>query len=247
MRNGIINLIFFLFLLLAGSCETPTSGNAEANPFIKQLSLKLDATHYLDYWLILPECFDSTRSYPAVLALPPGNQSISQVEWAVKLYYIRQSIQRNWIVISPAAPEGIKFYEGSETLIPLLLNEVDKKYHIEADKCHLAGVSNGGISAFRLAILYPERFQSVTVFPGVPSEDDKSFLYKLLGMPVSMFVGANDTAEWIEETEETVHTLDSLGVTIEYKKWENNGHVITDLTPAYLFNLLDSYRPAIIP
>jgi hypothetical protein len=61
---------------------------------------------------------------------------------------------------------------------------------------------------------------------------------------LTMYVGAADAADWILETEQTASTLDSLGIAVEYKKWENNGHVITSLTPTYLFDLFESHRPA---
>jgi len=236
------SLVAFLCFLIINSCEPPLQSSDEANPFIKKQSLELDSGMQLDYWLLLPESFDSTQTYPAILTFPPSTQSLDQVEWAINAYYVRQSIQRNWLVISPAAPAGIKYYEGAETYIPLLLNEIKQNYHIEQKKYHLAGISNGGTSAFRVGTLYPEYFQSLTVFPGVPTETDKQRLQNLQAIPVTMYVGALDDADLIEETEQTVHTLDSLGTTIEYKKWENNGHVITSLTPGILFVVFESYR-----
>jgi len=234
--------IAFYLVVLTG-CEPPISGSNEANPFIIKSSLELGNDRQLDYWLLLPENFDSTETYPAVLAIPPGKQSFDEIEWAINLYYIRQSIQRNWLVISPAAPQGIKFHEGSESTIPLLFSEIEKNYHIEESRYHLAGISNGGISAFRLGTLYPGRFQSITVFPGMPTETDKNRLQNLAEIPVTMNVGALDATEWVAETEQTVRILDSLGIAVSYKKWENDGHVIIGLTAAYLFDLFEEHRP----
>jgi predicted peptidase len=229
-------------LLSVNSCEPPLQSSDEANPFIKKRSLKLDNGMELKYWVLLPESFDSTQVYPAVLTFPPSTQSLDQVEWAVNAYYVRQSIQRNWLVICPSAPQGIKYHEGAEAYIPLLLNKIEQNYHIEKNKYHLAGISNGGISAFRVGTLYPEYFQSLTVFPGVPTETDKQRLQNLQDILVTMYVGALDDADLIAQSEQTVQILDSLGVSVEYKKWENNGHVITSLTPVYLLDVFESYR-----
>ncbi len=40
----------------------------------------------------------------------------------------------------------------------------------EGGKGHLAGVSYGGLSAYRVITEYPDRFLSLTVLPGVPPE-----------------------------------------------------------------------------
>ena len=235
-------VVISLCVFVANRCEPPLQSTEEANPFIKIRSLMLDNSRQLDYWLLLPENFDSTKTYPALLTFPPGTQSLDQVAWAINSYYIRQSIQRNWLVISPAAPDEIKFFEGAEQYVPLLLNEIEENYHIEENKYHLAGISNGGISAFRVGTLYPDYFLSLTVFPGVPTDTDKKRLHNLRQIPVTMYVGASDAADWITQTEQTVHLLDSIGTAVDYKKWENNGHVITSLTPTDLFDLFDSYR-----
>lgn len=233
--------LLFIFVPLAG-CEPEITPSEEGNPYVTNQSLELNKSLILNYLVLMPESFDSTLSYPVLLALPPGAQSINEVEWAVNLYYIRQSIQRNWIVISPIAPEGILFHEGSEVYIPMLLDEIEKSFHVEEGKYHIAGISNGGISAFRLATAYPERFKSVTVFPGIPLESDERYLNKMVDMAITLYVGQNDDPDWVNGTEQTAGILDSLGAEVVYKVWPANGHVITSLKPTDLFDLFDAYR-----
>jgi poly(3-hydroxybutyrate) depolymerase len=42
-------------------------------------------------------------------------------------------------------------------------------YKIQAGRFHVAGVSNGGISAFTVAAAYPQQFWSVTSFSSLPA------------------------------------------------------------------------------
>jgi len=64
-------------------------------------------------------------------------------------------------------------------------------------KFYLFGISNGGISVFRVATLNPERFHSSTVLPGWP---DENRLDKVLDMPINYLVGEIDS-HWRENSE----------------------------------------------
>jgi len=90
------------------------------------------------------------------------------------LYWDAEAKKRGWVVISPAAPEGTIFYRGAENELANLLEEVSKSVEFEGGKVHLAGVSNGGLSAYRVITENPGRFLSLTVLPGVPLDDRPS-------------------------------------------------------------------------
>jgi poly(3-hydroxybutyrate) depolymerase len=126
--------------------------------------------HTIDYALVLPDRFDKTKPYSVLLALPPGDQSRQLVEAGLNLYWEAEAKRRGWVVISPAAPEGESFYTGLDKELPSLLDEVAKFVLFEGGKAHLAGVSNGGLSAYRVITEFPGRFLSLTVLPGIPPD-----------------------------------------------------------------------------
>jgi poly(3-hydroxybutyrate) depolymerase len=196
----------------------------------------------LEYALILPDRFDKTTFYPVLLALPPGDQSKQLVVAGLNLYWEAQAKKRGWVVISPAAPAGTSFYTGGETELANLLDEVSKSVEFEGGKVHLAGVSNGGLSAYRVITEYPARFLSLTVLPGIPP-DKRAFdaLGRLKGIPVAAFVGAKDS-EWIRGSRDTKEKLDALGIANTLEVVPGAGHVVP-LDPAKLFDLLDQRRP----
>jgi pimeloyl-ACP methyl ester carboxylesterase len=146
------------------------------------------------------------------------------------------------VVISPAAPEGESFYTGLDKELPSLLDEVAKFVLFEGGKAHLAGVSNGGLSAYRVITEFPGRFLSLTVLPGIPP-DARAFaaLDRLQGIPVAAFAGGDDT-QWVRGSRETKQELDRLGIPNTLTIVPGEGHVIR-LDPAALFDLLDQRRP----
>ena len=197
----------------------------------------------VDFAVVLPENFDTTQTYPILLALSPGPQTKEMVQWGLDNYWAKEAIRRGWIVLSPVAPQGVLFFKGSEAYIPEFLTQTARLYRPEGGKYHVGGVSNGGISAFRVALNDVEQVHSITVLPGFPRSDgDKQRLETLTGIPVAMFVGEQDTS-WVERMEATAQALDDQGEQVSLDIVAGEGHVIQSLTGGEaLFDLLESFR-----
>jgi predicted esterase len=195
----------------------------------------------LRYAVVLPSGFTPDQTYPVLLALPPGPQTEAMVEAGLS-YWQQEGQARNWIVISPIAPDGVLFFQGSDVLIPEFLDRISEMYRVENGRFHLAGISNGGISAFRVAAAEPERFRSMLVIPGMPAyEADFKSLGRLVDLPIAMFVGEHDT-DWVERMQETEAKLTELGAAVSLEIVPNEGHVIQSVTSGRLFDFFDSHR-----
>ena len=165
----------------------------------------------IDYVTITPADFSIGDTAPVLLAMPPGDQTLDLTLGMISGTYATQALARGWVVVSPAAPDGELYFNGSETLIPTLIDWIGSWVDIEGGRPHLAGISNGGISSFRLAANQPDAFASMIVFPGFPRSDaDQAALEQLADLPVRMFVGETDTG-WIPRMEETFAALVALG------------------------------------
>lgn len=221
--------------------EPPTLIGEDGMITYYEMTLK-DGT-ILQYGVTLPDSFEAGQTYPILLALPPGPQTQEMVAVGLDNYWASEAYKRGWIVLSPIAPNGTLFFQGSETLIPEFLAHTAAQYRPEGDKYHLAGVSNGGISAFRIALLNPELFHSLMVLPGFPyTEEEMQNLAVLKDIPVTMFVGENDTS-WVGRMEQTEERLAGLGAQVSLEIVPNEGHVIRSLAGGdKLFDILDSFR-----
>lgn len=202
-----------------------------------------DGETTIEYALVLPPEFDPSQSYPILLALPPGPQTRTMVDNGLRLYWEPGAFKNGWIVVSPVAPGGILFFRGSEAFLPEFLDNISAMYPPEGDKFHVGGISNGGISAFRVATMMPERVHSVLAVPGVPAnESDFEKLNLLVDIPVAMHVGENDTG-WLDRMEETEAELQRLGGDVSLTVAGGEGHVIQGLSGgAVLFAFLNSTR-----
>ncbi len=221
--------------------ESENEPQATSEPSLTYESVPLSDGTSLDYALFLPAGYDPERGYPVLLALPPGEQTREMVDAGINGYWGHGPVDRDWIVISPAAPDGQLFFQGSELLIPEFLEAIASEYPPEGGKFHLAGISNGGISAFRLVVNQPEKFHSILVVPGFPRGEDFQKLKNLAGIPVAMFVGEFDSS-WREGMIGTEQELSRLNIPATLEIVPGEGHVIQGISGARFFDLLESFR-----
>ena len=116
------------------------------------------------------------------------------------------------------------FYNGGERFLAPLLIKMRERFRVSQGRMHLAGASNGGRSAFRVATEYPFEFQSITVLPGYALDADLPRLKRLENMRVHMFVGGDDT-NWVEESRKTETALKALGIPTTLEVLDGDGHV----------------------
>lgn len=234
----VATLLLIVGALLATGCSVLSSEPAEAtieNPTLNlapgqaaRNSVEINGTK-VDYLFFAPDGFEYGDTAPVLLAMPPGGQSLGTAEGSLNDMYLAQAHVSRWVVVSPAAPEGVKFFEGSESLIPGLIDHIGALVTIEGDKPHLAGISNGGLSAFRILAENPDGFRSMVVLPGAArSSADLDALDEIGDMPVSMFVGGNDEP-WIEGSERALGVLEGNGADVTYEVLPGEGHLLNSL------------------
>ena len=197
----------------------------------------------IDYAVSVPDDFDVGDEAPLLLAFPPGGQDLDLTTNTVERTYAAEAQRLGWVVVSPAAPDGERFFDGSEALVPGLLDWIETWVTPEGGAPHVAGISNGGISSFRYAGENPDRVQSVVVFPGFPrNNDDRDALEGLTDTPVRLYVGENDTS-WVEQAEDTRDRLTEAGGDVELRIFDGEGHIIDSTRDGQIvFEALESFR-----
>lgn len=198
----------------------------------------------VDYVTVTPVGFEQGDTAPVMLAFPPGGQDPQLTQSVVEQIYRDEALARGWVVVSPAAPRGEpSWFGGSEALAPALLDWIEGWITPEGAGVDVVGVSNGGISTFRVAGENPDEVRSVLVFPGFPrSDEDREALAELTGVPVRMFVGSEDTT-WIPPMEEAEATLTELGGDVVLEIVPGEGHIIGALSDGVrIFDELDAAR-----
>ena len=180
---------FFAGVLLAALIAAPVAAT------VLDKSVVIDGLK-VDYQVVLPNHYNAAKAYPAILGFPPGEQCYDLVICMVDSVWTEQAEKLGYIVIEPAAANGDqRYFENGAKIFPKFFDVIEHDYKIEGGKYHIAGISAGGTSAFWIAALYPEKFWSVTGFPGSLRDDTPERLDKFASMCVYMFVGELDKPE----------------------------------------------------
>lgn len=198
----------------------------------------------VQYKVVLPNGYDPAKAYPAVLAFPSGGQEWQMVGNMLEINWRQQAETRGYIVIMPAAPDGQLFFEGGARVFPGLLDKLLGDYKILGNKFHIAGRSNGGLSAFYIASLYPKYFWSVTGLPGFLENDaTPEHLKAFHGLCVYMYAGGLDT-DWLNAEKNQVSQFHQLGYTVEFSEEPGQPHAIGTLTGQGSSRLFDQFEKA---
>jgi predicted peptidase len=182
----------------------------------------------LDYKVVLPNGYDPAKAYPAILAFGGGSQTMDMVQATLRRNWLEQAETLGYIVILPAAPDGDLFFESGDRVFPAFIVKILGDYKIQQNKLHIAGVSNGGLSAFHIASLYPQYFWSVTGLPGFLDDPSPEHLRALSKLCIYMYAGEMDPG-WLRSEQQQAARFRSEGYKVEFNEEKGEGHVMRTL------------------
>jgi poly(3-hydroxybutyrate) depolymerase len=198
----------------------------------------------MHYKVVLPKEYDPDTAYPAVLAFPPGGQDMQMVTMTLVQNWAGEAQRRGYIVVIPAATLGHLFVDDGARVFPQFLEQLLADYKIRDGKFHIAGMSNGGRSAFHIAASYPKYFWSVTGFPGYLPDATPERVAAIRNLCINMHVGELDSG-WRQQMQEQASEFRAKGMTVKYTVEPGQSHVIGSLTgegSARLFEEIEAAR-----
>jgi predicted peptidase len=197
----------------------------------------------VEYQVVLPRDYASGRSYPGVLVFGGGSQTFQAVRTEVERTWRPEAEQRGYIVVMPAAPEGQLFFEGGSRVFPRFVELLLSEYRIEPGKLHIAGHSNGGISAFHIASTYPQYFRTITGFPGYLTDDlvKAGGIDRIKSMCIFFHVGQRDIV-WRSVLDEQFERFTDLGMKVRFHVEPREDHLIQALQGTGVKRLFDQFE-----
>lgn len=198
------------------------------------------------YTLTTPDGADLKEPLPVVIVFPPGQQN-GQTEQIARSMFNNECLKRGWVLVTPRPPEGTLFFQTpGGALYKALIADLDKTVVPEGGRYHVAGASNGGRSALNFALELPGRTASVAGFPGAwinaPAEAETT--ERLKGIPIRLWVGSDDSVEWLDATK----AMDEFAarakgaINVKTTVIPGQGHIIRSLTAATIMDELEKAR-----
>jgi pimeloyl-ACP methyl ester carboxylesterase len=196
----------------------------------------------LHYKVALPKTYDPAKTYPAVLAFPPGSQAMDMVMTTLMQNWLPELDKRDYIVVLPAAPNGRGFVGDGARVFPEFIEQLLREYKIRDNKFHVAGMSNGGRSAFHIAAMYPQYFLSVTGLPGYLPDPTPERVAALAKMCLYMHVGQFDSDSWLDQMQKQSSDFRAKGYSVTFTIEKNEGHVMRTLAGPGSARLYDQFE-----
>ena len=229
------NLRRFLAALLLVAAAAPARGEVlEKTRQVAGVSVT--------YKVVLPPGYDAAKTYPAIVALGGGPQTMNTVDGVLNRNLRAEAEKRGYIVIAPAAPNGELFFESGARIFPEFLKAILADYKIQDGRFHIAGPSNGGIAAFHVAAANPQYFLSVTAFPGYMWQPSPAKLQAISKLCVFMYVGENDDYMWHDEMKREAEFLRAKGTVARYTVEKGQPHRIETLAGVNASRLFDGFE-----
>jgi predicted peptidase len=201
-------------------------------------------TTTVHYKVVLPDGYDPAIAYPAVLAFGGGAQTMATIDLTLVRNWQNEAEKRGYIVILPAAPDDILFFQGGDKIFPAFIVMMLNDYKIQDNKFHAAGYSNGGTTAFLVAASYPQYFLSITAFPGYLLRDTVANLNHISKLCINMYVGELDSGFLDLMRKQTDH-FRQMGLAVKFSIEKGQGHILSTFSgrgSSRLFNNFDDAR-----
>ncbi len=187
----------------------------------RNVTLNYGAGQSVSLTVVLPLGYTEAAEYPLVFALPPGPGNVDMVNAFLGNYWLDEADRRGYILVSPAV-FGPGLETSARSVVEAIFEWVDANLSYDAARVTLAGQSNGGLGAFHVARVDPDRFGSIVVMPG--GYGSSGDLVQLAGKPVLLTVGERDT-QWVNLTRRTRDLLVLAGAEPRVDVIPGAGHV----------------------
>lgn len=212
-RSGLPLLLFFLVL------SSVAKAQQSSEKFIQETT----------YLLSLPHGYiaDTTTRWPLMIFLHGSGEAGSDIE-KVKAHgppkLIGNGKQFPMIVVSPQSDVS---WGWNVEMLYKMLQDIKKRYRVNADKVYLTGLSMGGFGTFSLAIKYPDEFAAIAPVCG---GGDSSQAWKLRHLPAWVFHGAKDDVVPPRGSENMVLAEKRYNSDVHYTLYPDANHNSWDVT-----------------
>ncbi len=180
----------------------------------------------VNYLLYLPESYgkDPYAKYPVIVFMHGSREvgkDVNRVRNAVMPLELETNTDFPAIVISPQSP--VFGWDSSVPALTELLDDVESRLSIDADRVYLTGLSMGAYGAWVLALKNQTRFAAIVSVVGGYFYSARA-LCPLADVPVWVFAGKKDRNVNPKESIAVVNALKACGGEPKFTFYEDANH-----------------------
>ena len=219
MLHKPVNYIFFCLLVFYSFMA------CKGQPNLVKDELQTVNYETLHYYLYYPSDYESrgNEKFPLLLFLHGGGESGGNLE-DLQIHgppkMIVEGKEFPFLILAPQHPHKNKFWNTNAVI--QLLDTVIQNNRVDPKRIYLTGLSRGGTAAWEMAVQYPQKFAAMAVVCGMTPLPYASWIDK--DMPIWVFHGEEDPVILVEESENMVKKLESMGYEVTFTKYPDVGH-----------------------
>jgi predicted esterase len=220
----VLSLIIALFsnILYAQKLTIPDSILSELNT--KVIYSENDKSDSAIFSVAYPANYDSTKTYPVLLALSGGNQSEKIVNYCYAAWF-RSKYFKDYITILPINSKDKNLMLYSPEDIHTMVATIKRNFRVTKKNWIIAGTSNGGRATFKFIAANPRIFGGGIVMPG-QLEDTIDINKSWKHLNILLAYGDQDDKDWIEATAMMKEKLSKSVKKTHVIVLEGQGHIL---------------------
>jgi predicted peptidase len=185
---------------------------------VKQLDYK--GGNIKEYLLYIPDTYNENKTYkwPVVIFLHGVGEIGTDINQIKNVGLVKVVKGKPFVMV---APQCTAIWWNTDVL-QQLYKEVMAKYHVDASRIYLTGLSMGGFGTWNWAQISPEKFAAIVPICGAGTPAQACVLKQ---MPVWAFHNADDPTVSVSGSREMVNALKACGSKlIKYTESAAGGH-----------------------
>lgn len=185
------------------------------------------------YTLLVPEAYDPVRAYPVLVYLHGGiNRGLPRKPGGWWRDYDRIADPER-IVVVPAAWNASTWWRDSQVdNLAAIIRSLGRTYHLDTDRVHLLGISDGGTGAYYQAFRAATPWASFLPFIGHPAVlssprlqvDGQMYVTNLRNRPLMIVNGGQDRLYPASSVEPFVRFFRAHDVEVLFRPHAEAGH-----------------------
>ena len=183
------------------------------------------------YAIFLPEGFDPSRKYPAVMFLngrgENGSDGVRQLSnnFGVQIWEMKGKFP--FVCVAPQCQDQWRYQSEENHRAIAILDDVIRRYNVDPDRIYLTGVSSGGTGVWSMAAEFPDRFAAVAPLCAGSvglSAEQAAKVYADYQLPIWNFFNRGDEEALVRFNRELQITMLEAGLSPLVREYDQAGH-----------------------
>jgi phospholipase/carboxylesterase len=188
------------------------------------------------YTAYIPEYYQPERPWPLILSMHGGSGNDEDFLWT----WLKYAKSCGYLLIS-AKSFGPTWHPWDIDSVLLMLDDMQTRYHVDANRVLLTGLSDGGSFGYEVGFMHPTRFAGLAVVAGILRPHHRH--PNASELPVYIAHGAQDQLFPVNFIRAVQRNLSEWGHDVNYHEIPDFGHAYPPGENGMILDWFEAHTP----